>query len=85
MQIIYLAPALKSLRRLDAQVRIRIEQKMIAYAANPDAFANSVTRLQGQGLRRLRVGDYRVIFTEDGVILTVHQVGPRGSVYRSLS
>ncbi|WP_349543147.1 type II toxin-antitoxin system RelE/ParE family toxin [Bradyrhizobium sp. ARR65] len=30
---------------------------------------------------RLRVGDWRVIFTQDGVILSVLKVAPRSSAY----
>jgi mRNA-degrading endonuclease RelE of RelBE toxin-antitoxin system len=31
---------------------------------------------------RLRVADYRVIFTDDGVILEIIKIGVRGSIYR---
>jgi mRNA interferase RelE/StbE len=30
---------------------------------------------------RLRVGDWRVVFTEDGHVLAVIRIAPRGGVY----
>jgi mRNA-degrading endonuclease RelE of RelBE toxin-antitoxin system len=37
--------------------------------------------LKGSRLLRLRVGDYRVIFTDEGVILTIFRVGHRKDIY----
>lgn len=31
--------------------------------------------------RRLRVGDWRVIFTEDGTVIAIIKIAPRGGVY----
>jgi len=41
---------------------------------------NSTEMRDGSG-RRLRVGDYRVIYQVDGTDLTVHAVGHRKDVY----
>jgi len=60
----------------------RIIRKLEIYAANPKALANQVKRLKGDPILRLRVGDYRVLFTEDGVVLTVVRAGHRREVYR---
>lgn len=79
--MIYLAPAIKALRNLDPVWRRRIQTKMLDYAASPSSFANVVVRLQGEPLLRIRIGDYRVIFTEDGTIVTVTRLGHRSSVY----
>jgi mRNA interferase RelE/StbE len=35
----------------------------------------------GEGLFRLRVGDWRVIYTETLAIVSVIRIGPRGDVY----
>lgn len=49
----------------------------------PAALAGQVRRLQGwSGALRLRVGDYRVIFTADGIVLQVLKVAHRRDVYR---
>ena len=58
-------------------VRAKIDQ----LAADPDLLANTVKRLQGRPGFRLRVGDYRVIFTEDGTVLDVLAIGHRREVY----
>lgn len=46
------------------------------------ALANQVKRLKGDPFLRLRVGDYRVIFTEEGIVLTVLRVGHRRKIYK---
>jgi mRNA interferase RelE/StbE len=65
--------------RSAAAIVAKIEQ----YAADPSSLANNVKALQGAGagLRRLRVGDYRVIFDETDTVVAVIRIGPRGSVY----
>ncbi len=57
------------------------EAKIVELAANPKALSNQVKALKGAKALRLQVGDYRVIFTEDGVILTILRVGHRGGIY----
>ena len=58
-------------------IRSKIEQ----YADDPASLANNVKRLQGRDGYRLRIGNYRVLFDQDGVVLTIQRVGPRGSIY----
>ncbi len=59
-----------------------IRGKIRQYAANPASLVNNVKKLQGrEDEYRLRVGDWRVIFTQDGVILDVLKVRPRGNAY----
>ena len=73
--------ALKALTRYRGDAS-KITSKIAAYAENPDAQTNNVKRLKGSPpVCRLRVGDYRVIFTEgkNGIIIT--NIGPRGSIY----
>ncbi len=59
---------------------LRIRGKIAEYAADPASQANNVKALQGSKWIRLRVGDWRVIM-EDGAVLDVLKIGPRGSVY----
>ena len=40
-----------------------------------------MTVLQGRTGIRLRVGDWRVIMDEDGNVLAVLDIGPRGGIY----
>jgi mRNA-degrading endonuclease RelE of RelBE toxin-antitoxin system len=44
-----------------------------------------VTQLVGSNAKRMRVGDFRVIFEETNDAIVVSRVGPRGEVYRSRS
>jgi mRNA interferase RelE/StbE len=53
----------------------RLTEKISAYAELPASFANQVKKLQGEDALRLRVDDYRVLLTEDGVILRVLRMG----------
>lgn len=78
--ITYTRAAIKVLRRMPANTSARIVGKIEAYATDPASQANNVTALQGRDGIRLRVGDWRVIMN-DGAVLAVLQVGPRGGIY----
>ena len=78
----YSREALRSLRRMPANVAATIRSKMLQYAADPAALANNVAALKGEtGILRLRVGDWRVLFSEDGTVISVIRIAPRGSAY----
>lgn len=79
--ISYTRQALKTLRRMPADTAQRIIAKIEQYAQEPETQANNVTALKGREGIRLRVGDWRVIMNDDGVVLAVLEIGPRGSVY----
>ena len=72
----------KELDALPARTRTRIGKRLLDLEANPRP--HGVEKLQGQEAYRLRVGDYRVLFTiEDGArIVTIYAVGHRRNVYR---
>ncbi len=79
-QIAYTKAALRTLQKIPATTAARIRKKISEYAADPSSQANNVKALQGRVGVRLRVGDWRVIM-EDGVVLEVIEIGPRGGVY----
>lgn len=59
-----------------------IRDKLRLYAADPAALSNNVKALRGEGQRyRLRVGDWRAVFTIEADRIIIHDVGPRGSIY----
>jgi mRNA interferase RelE/StbE len=60
----------------------RIRSKIRQYAADPVSMSNNVKKLQGEQAYRLRVGDWRVIFDENDVVVSVIRIGPRGDVYK---
>jgi mRNA interferase RelE/StbE len=82
LNIQYTEDALKDMRGIGRVAAGRVKNKLLDYAAHPQAFANQVKKLHGQNTLRLRIGDYRVLFTEDGIILNVLRVGHRREVYR---
>ena len=73
--------AIRALRSMPKQNALLIRAKIDQCAADPESLANNVKRLQGRPGFRLRVGDYRVIFTDDGVVLDVLAIGHRREVY----
>jgi mRNA interferase RelE/StbE len=80
--IILSTRAAAQLDALHPTAETAILDKLTVYALNPAALGNQVTRLKGSGFLRLRVGNYRVIFTDDGVVLDVIEIGHRREVYR---
>lgn len=74
--------AARTLAQMDRTTSKRIRGKVGQLAAEPEALANNVRALKGSdGLKRLRVGDWRVIFTETLVVVAVQKVASRGSAY----
>jgi mRNA interferase RelE/StbE len=81
LPIVYSKEALRTLTKIDRATAARIVLKVEQLARDPLSLGNNVTALKGgDGLKRLRVGDWRVIFQE-GVVLDVVRVAPRGSAY----
>jgi mRNA interferase RelE/StbE len=76
----YTADALKALKR-HGNMAERIMQTMREYAAGTGAHANNVKALQGSSALRLRIGDFRVIFSETDIEIIVTGLGPRGRIY----
>lgn len=76
--------ALRAISMVPASDALRIERAIEALAENPRP--HGVKKLQGpQGLYRIRVGDYRVIYeiADRVLIVTVVRVGHRREVYRT--
>lgn len=78
----YNRDAARALSRIDRKTADRIRAKVEQLAGDPDAQANNVRALKGEpGIMRLRVGDWRVIYTEQLVVLLVLRIAPRGGAY----
>ncbi len=78
--VIYSKDARRDMER-HANVAARIDRALQEYAAGAGAHANQVKALKGSPARRLRVGDFRVVFAETATEITVTRIAPRGSVY----
>ena len=77
----YKASALSDLGRLDRAVALRIlnkiEKSLVEQGSDGEPLSGEF-----QGLLRLRVGDYRVIYARTSVGYLVLRIGHRGDVYR---
>ncbi len=80
--ITFTRDAAKVLRRMPANTARTIRAKIQQYAEHPASLANNVKALQGEvGVYRLRVGDWRVLFSETGEVLAILKIASRGDVY----
>lgn len=73
------------MRRLNRAVRARMFAKLHEICADP--FSNTTSQpLHGRsdGLRRARLGGYRILFFVDDSIqvVDVTEIGPRGDIYK---
>ncbi len=77
-----LPSAIRALRVLDPKVRPRIEGAIWLLAQNPRPPASRP--LKGRPGYRVRVGDYRIIYTvrDDLLLIVVVTLGNRRDVYR---
>ncbi|HUY68517.1 MAG TPA: type II toxin-antitoxin system RelE/ParE family toxin [Alphaproteobacteria bacterium] len=80
-QVVYSPLALRQLEKIDSAWSRRIRAKIEQYAADPASLAPQVKTLKGSKGLRLRVGDYRVVFTADAKVLFIMKVGHRRDVY----
>ncbi|MFK4822283.1 type II toxin-antitoxin system RelE/ParE family toxin [Ochrobactrum quorumnocens] len=81
-QISYSREATKTLIKMPPNTAKLIRSKIEQYSNDPTSLTNNLKTLKGgKGLMRLRVGDWRIIFTEDGYILEIIKIAPRGGAY----
>jgi mRNA interferase RelE/StbE len=75
--------AVRALRKLDPQYRGRVQGALALLAQDPRP--PGARTLQGRPGLRVRVGDYRIIYTveDDVLLIVVVTVGHRREVYRS--
>jgi mRNA interferase RelE/StbE len=79
-KIVFTRTAAASLRK-HANRADGILAKIRQYADDPATLRNNVTVLVGRDGKRLRVGDFRVLFNETADSIIVEDVGPRGGIY----
>ena len=82
IEITYSAQAQKVLRKMQPKTARRILSAIEKLAEDPKRSDLDIKKLAGRDGYRLRVGDWRVIYTEDGLILAVLRIAPRGDVYK---
>ena len=79
--ISYSKAAIRALRRMPRNTADLICSKIEAYAEDPASQAKNIKGLKGREGFRLRVGDWRVIVDDQGNVLAVLDIGPRGGIY----
>lgn len=74
----------KILQKIPKPEAQRIIAKLKLVASDPYAPNNNVAKLKDQTGYRLRVGDWRVIYTifDDEIFILVVRIAPRGDVYK---
>jgi mRNA interferase RelE/StbE len=82
MKIAYSKAAQKTLRRMPQNDARRVLAAIDAYAADPKGQGHDVTKMQDREGYRMRIGDWRAIFDQDGATMTIKIIGPRGQVYK---
>jgi mRNA interferase RelE/StbE len=76
--VVFTPAATRQWLKLSADIRRRIDAKLMICATNG---SGDVKRLKGAQGCRLRIGDWRVIFIEDTRSITVTVVGNRREIY----
>lgn len=82
--IFFLKKAKAEFKRIDPIWQKRIRSKLEILSSNPVLLKNQIKALKGkQGLARLRVGSYRVIFQKKNkeLIMLIIRVSHRRKVY----
>jgi len=79
--ITFTKQAVEALRKMPANTARTVKAKIDQLAADPESLANNTTELKGSDYSRLRVGDWRVIYTIDLVVLAIIEIGRRGDIY----
>lgn len=76
MEIRYSKQSIKFLGKQEETIRIRIKHAILKLPSG------DVKKLMGQPYYRLRVGDFRVLFTREGHIIEVSKIDNRGQIYK---
>ena len=74
--------AARDLKRLDRPIRARIVEAIDGLAENP--FKGTALKGEMKGLRRIRVGEHRIVFEiqDEALVVLVVRVRHRRDVYR---
>lgn len=82
-QLKYTKNAAKEISRLDNLVKKKIKEAIeTKLLTNPLANSLKLQDFEVRGARRLRVGNYRVIFYLDKNVLEILRVGHRREIYK---
>ncbi len=74
--------ALENLEALDLLVRERVLRKVTWFEANFDTIVPEPLHRELVGLYKLRIGDYRIVYSVRRNTITIEAVGHRRDIYR---
>jgi mRNA interferase RelE/StbE len=78
-EFVFSREADKALQEMQLKRRLAIIDKLNAYARGDSV---DIRKMRGVELWRIRVGNDRVIIDDQGRVVYVTGVGPRGSIYK---
>lgn len=79
MAIVYSKSAAKVIERLDTVIKQRIKQGIEAIPQG------DIKPLRGsEGSFRLRIGNWRILFSYEGEDVKIKKIAPRGGVYKGV-
>lgn len=78
MKIRWEQTAYRALRKLDVKAGLSILHAVADLAADP--YPNASKKLVDRPGRRLRVGDYRVVYSVADDLVSIHEVGHRREI-----
>lgn len=74
--------ALQELNKLEIQVSLRIYKKIEELKKGFQS--KDIKKIKGENKLRLRIGNYRVLFSLENNIITIWKVGLRKNIYKNL-
>jgi len=79
-----LPPAIADLKRVDKEIAQRVINKIHWLADNFDEIIPEILHHNLKGLFKLRVGDWRIIYSVDHQrkTITIHLIGHRREIYK---
>lgn len=81
-EIRFTKKALKGFRKLPQKKRLATVTALEDIASDKK-ISHDIKKIQGENDQwRLRIGDYRIVYTIDLVVLEVVKIGPRGDIYK---
>ncbi|MBT9145415.1 MAG: hypothetical protein DDT42_01286 [candidate division WS2 bacterium] len=75
--------SIKDLEKLDKQVAQRILKRVAWFSINFERVVPELLAGEFKGASKLRVGEWRVIYTVEGETIIIHFVGHRREIYKT--
>ena len=79
--LVYTQRAIRDVRKLEAGIKLRIGKALLRFQKDPMKYAEKIADPK-LGSYRFRIGDYRVIFDQEGKDIVILRIGHRRDIYR---